>query len=134
MAFDSAIEDIAQRILELERAALDRWGRGAPSGFLELTEEDVVYFDPFLPRRLRGIPALTRYYEGLRGKVSVARDEVIEPCVQVLGETAVLTYDYVSYDPAGALHAWHCTEVFRNTQRGWRIIQTHWSFAAQSDC
>ena len=45
--------DIAQTIIGMERAALERWGRGDPSGFLEISADDVVYFDPFQPRRLR---------------------------------------------------------------------------------
>jgi hypothetical protein len=30
----------------MERAALDRWGKGDPEGYLELMARDVTYFDP----------------------------------------------------------------------------------------
>jgi hypothetical protein len=60
-------------VLAMERAALDRWGRGDPLGFLEICAPDVTYFDPLLERRLDGLEALTRYYESLRGKVHVDR-------------------------------------------------------------
>ena len=35
------MESTADTILALERAALDRWGKGDPDGFLELAAPDV---------------------------------------------------------------------------------------------
>ena len=75
-------------IVAMERAALDRWGRGDPSGFLEISAEDVVYFDPFLNRRIDGLEALTRYYESIRGQVQIAHYELLNPTVQVVGDAA----------------------------------------------
>ncbi len=112
----------------LERAALERWGKGDPSGFLEICAPDVVYFDPELERRIDGLDALTRYYEGLRGTVSFDRFELVNPLVQVVGEAAVLTFNYASYGMGGAPSRWNCTEVFRRAGDTWRIIQTHWSY------
>jgi len=115
-------------VVELERAALERWGKGDPSGFLEICSPDVVYFDPELERRIDGLEALTRYYEGLRGTVSFERFELINPLVQIVGDAAVLTFNYASYGRGGAPSRWNCTEVFRRTDDAWRIIQTHWSY------
>jgi len=115
-------------VVALERAALERWGKGDPSGFLEICAPDVVYFDPGLERRIDGLDALTRYYEGLRGTVSFERFELINPLVQVVGAAAVLTFNYASYGRGGAPSRWNCTEVFRRTDDAWRIIQTHWSY------
>ena len=110
----------------MERAALDRWGKGDPSGDLEISASGVVYFDPFLERRLDGLEALTRYYEALRGQVRIDRDEVINPNVHVCGEAAVLTFNYVSYTGETQMR-WNCTEVYQCQSSRWRIIQTHWS-------
>lgn len=120
-----------QEILRLEEDALARWCRGDPSGFLELSAPDVVYFDPFLPARLDGLAALGAYYEGLRGKISAARWEVVRPLVQVVDRAAVLTFQFVSEGPTGEVHRWNCTEVYRRDPQGWRIVQTHWAFAAR---
>lgn len=120
-------EAIAAEIIALERAALERWGQGDPSGFLEISAPDVVYFDPYLARRIDGRAALARYYEGIRGKVSIARFELVNPAVQVIGDAAVLTFNYVSYARDGQPHPWNCTEVYRREGGKWRIIQTHWS-------
>jgi len=115
-------------VVVLERAALERWGKGDPSGFLEICAPDVVYFDPGLERRIDGLDALTRYYEGLRGTVSFERFELINPLVQVVGDAAVLTFNYASHGRDGARSRWNCTEVFQRAGDTWRIIQTHWSY------
>ena len=121
-------KDIVATIIALERAALDRWGKGDPSGYLEISAPEVVYFDPFVERRLDGLEALTRYYEALRGKVRIDRDELINPKVQVCGEVAVLTFNLVSHI-GETQKRWNCTEVYRREPDGrWRIIQTHWSY------
>lgn len=118
----------ADIIIALERAALDRWGRGDPSGFVEISASDVVYFDPFLAKRLDGRDALAAYYEGIRGQVSIARYELIDPCVQCVGDAAVLTFNFVSYGGNEDAYRWNCTEVYRRAGESWEIIQTHWSF------
>ncbi len=124
----STLEDPTQVIIAMESAALERWGKGDPSGFLEIYATDIVYFDPGLERRIDGLDALTRYYEGLRGKIFFERFELLNPLVQLVGEAAVLTFNYVSYSAAGDESPWNCTEVYRRTLDSWEIIQTHWSY------
>src|SRR5512135_1235116 len=119
--------DGAATIIAMERAALDRWGRGDPSGFLEISAPDVVYFDPYREKRVDGLEALTALYKEIWGKVLLDRYELLNPLVQVVGEAAVLTFNYVSY--AGeAEFRWNCTEVYRRDSDRWQIIQTHWSY------
>lgn len=118
--------DTTAAIIAMERAALDRWGKGDPSGFLEISAPDVVYFDPFLERRLDGLEALRRYYEAIRGKVQIDRYELINPKAQLYGDVAVLTFNYVSYG-GETQSRWNCTEVYCRRDGRWRIIQTHWS-------
>ncbi len=72
-------EDVSARIIALEKAALDRWVRGDPSGFLEISAPDVVYFDPFQERRLNGHEELSPLYESIRGKVDAPRYEMVGP-------------------------------------------------------
>lgn len=116
-------------IIAMERAALTRWCNGDPSGFLEISASDVVYFDPFLPARMNGLEALTAYYEGIRGKIYADRFEIIDPAVTYTGDAAVLTFNFVSYAGSeGARMRWNCTEVYRRSGGKWAIIQTHWSF------
>jgi len=124
----STAEDASATIIGLERAALDRWGKGDPSGFLAICAPDVVYFDPSLDRRIDGLEALKRYYEPTRGKIFFDRFELLNPLVQVVGDAAVLTFNYVSYGEGGKQSPWNCTEVYRRSSGKWLIIQTHWSY------
>ncbi len=119
-------EETAKIIIATERAALNRWNKGDPSGFLEISAPDVVYFDPFQGRRIDGLETLTSYYESLRGKFQIDRDEFINPKVQLCGDAAVLTYNYVSHGKDGTMR-WNCTEVYQKVNDKWRIVQTHWS-------
>jgi len=120
---------IAEDIISLERAALDRWCQGDPSGFLEISAVEVSYFDPFQPKRLDGLANLTAFYETLRGQISADRWEMIDPRVEVIGKAAVLTFNFVSYSGGeGQRMRWNCTEVYRWDETNWRIVQTHWSF------
>ncbi len=119
-------EEDAATIVALERAALDRWGKGDPSGYLEICAPDVVYFDPFLEHRLDGLEKLTQYYEALRGKIRIDRDELIDPKVQLCGDVAVLTFNLAAYTGTTQMR-WNCTEVFERRKYRWLIIQTHWS-------
>jgi catechol 2,3-dioxygenase-like lactoylglutathione lyase family enzyme len=127
-SMNSTTTEIAQTIIGLERAALERWGKGDPSGFLEISGEDVVYFDPFQERRLNGIAELSALYESIRGRVQIAHFELIDPVVQAVDNMAVLTFNYVAHDTNEGTSRWNCTEVFRLDAGTWRIVQTHWSF------
>lgn len=120
-------DQISELIITMEKAGLERWGKGDPSGFLEIYSADVVYFDPYLTRRIDGLPALTEYYEKIRGQIHIDRFELLNPKVHVCGNLAVLTFNYVSF-AAGKPDYWNCTEVYRQEPEGWRIIQTHWSY------
>lgn len=120
-------KQIAEILIAMESTALRRWGNGDPSGFLEICASDIVYFDPYLEKRIDGLDALTQLYNGIWGQVHFDRFELINPCVQHSGELAVLTFNYASYT-GDKRSAWNCTEVYRLTRDGWRIIQTHWSY------
>jgi ketosteroid isomerase-like protein len=122
----TSTEQIAAEIIALERAALDRWGAGDPSGYLEISAPDVTYFDPFLERRIDGLEALSAWYAPLRGAVHIDHYDLIEPKVLVCGGAVMLTFNLVSYSGATTMR-WNCSEVYRNDPAGWRIVQAHWS-------
>src|SRR5512133_1852461 len=94
--------DDAAAILNMERRALDRWGKGDPDGFLEICDPDVVYFDPFTERRLDGIEALRTLYDNFRGKIQIDSYDILNPKAEVCGDVAVLTFNFVSRGGDGA--------------------------------
>jgi ketosteroid isomerase-like protein len=127
MTYAQENKTIETTIIDMEKAALERWNHGDPSGFLEISASDVVYFDPFVEKRLTGIAELTALYESLKGKVHSDSFLLIDPQVQAADRMAVLTFNYVSHSGT-EVYKWNCTEVYRLEPDGkWRIIQTHWS-------
>jgi ketosteroid isomerase-like protein len=121
------------QILSLERAALDRWGRGDPGGFLDLYAPDITYFDPITAARLDGHEAMEEYYRPWIGRIHVARYEIMNPQVVVDGDLALLSYNLVNYDrnEQGAESVgtrWNSTVVYRRQGGTWKSIHSHWSF------
>ncbi len=121
-------EECKVTIINLEKNALALWNQGNPDGFLELSSEEVVYFDPALEQKLKGKEALRAYYDTIRGQVNIPVYTIINPTVQASADTAVLTYDYEAHRD-GQVFRMHCTEVYRaQAPDDWKIIHTHWSF------
>lgn len=118
---------IATHIVELERAALVRWGQGDPSGYEEISAPEVTYFDPFTETRMDGIDSLRAWYDQVRGKIQIESFEIVDPHVQIAGDIAILTFQFLSHGSEGSMH-WNTTEVYRQDAGQWRIIHTHWSF------
>ena len=117
--------------LAQERAALDRWGRGDPSGYLEISHPEVSYFDPFEEKRIDGLDHLREYYAPLKGTIRVDRDDIVEPRVQTIGDVAILTFKYYSQTGNDVLR-WNCTEVYARQSDRWAIVHTHWSLNARN--
>jgi len=129
--------DLAEKIIAMERAALDRWGKGDPWGFTEISAAQVTYFDPATQRRLDGLEALRDFYAALEGKISIQRYEMINPKVQIQGDTAVLTFNLIDYlpTPDGSTRQdyWSSTQVYSRIHEEWKIIHTHWSKPESQD-
>jgi len=122
-----------ETIIAMERAALDRWGRGDPQGYVDIMAPDISYFDPTQEQRIDGLGALKRMLEPIAGKVSVSRYDLINPRVQPHGDVALLTFNLISYQrqPDGAERAvarWNATETYARVGGQWRIVHSHWSF------
>jgi ketosteroid isomerase-like protein len=126
-------ERTADQILTLERTALDRWGAGDPSGFLETYAGDVTYFDPVTAARIDGLDAMTEYYRPWIGKIKVDRYEMLNPSVIVTDDMAVLTYNLANFvrdfnGPERLLNHWNSTTVYQRHGTSWKIVHSHWSF------
>ena len=121
-------EEIKATIIALEKQALEQWNNGNPDGFIELSADDVVYFDPALEKQLVGKKALEDYYSNVRGKIKNVRYEMINPIVQLSSEVAVLSFHYEAQID-GMIIKMNCSEVYRlNSSNQWKIVHTHWSF------
>lgn len=123
-----ANEADANHIIALERAALDRWGKGDPQGYLALYAPDITYFDP-TDRRVDGIDAMRKVLEAITGKIKILHYQMLDPKVQQRGGVAVLTYRFVSEGSEGQ-RRWNNTEVYARIGGKWRIFHSHWSLTA----
>jgi ketosteroid isomerase-like protein len=118
----------AGEIIALERAALDVWSLGDPSGVIALLAPEVTYFDPYQKARVDGFEALQAFYGSIAGTFSIARYEMIAPKVQLSGDTAVLSFNLVNYGDKGeVMNRWNATEVYRRMAGEWKVIHSHWS-------
>ena len=119
--------NISETIIALEKEALEKWNQGDPSGYLDLSADDVSYFDPAIEQRLDGLEGLKKYYEPIKGLIKVSRYEMSNPKVTATDNMAVLTFNLLSYQGDQASR-WNCTEVYRLEPNGqWKIVHTHWS-------
>ena len=103
-------------ILSLEKQAMERWRNGDPWGFVELSAGDISYVDPGLAQPINGLEQYQAYMKQVQGKIHYQGSEFIEPRVIVLGDAAVLSYNYRSSElsPQGTLLSqtpWNATEV-----------------------
>jgi ketosteroid isomerase-like protein len=122
-----------QEIFDLEISAMERWRKGDPDGFLELSAPDVTYFDTGTSSRINGIEELKAEYDKRRGEISYDVMEFIKPRIQLYDDSAVLTYQFFStvLNPDGTIKKrtpWNCTEVFAKIKGEWKIVHTHWSY------
>ncbi len=118
-------------IIGLERAALERWGKGDPQGYLEIMAPDTTYFDPALEKRLDGLAAVKEYIVPFTGKIRIDSYEMINPQVQRYGDVAVLTFnliDSVKRPDREEKVRWNSTEVYRRIDGNWKIVHSHWSY------
>ncbi len=131
-AAEDEARGIAETLLGLETAAMERWRAGDPMGWAEISAPEVTYVDPGLAKPIVGREAYAAYLEKLKGQIRYQGSEFLRPRVAVFGDVAVLTYNYRSTaDRPGArplVTNWNTTEVYARFGSAWRIIHTHWSF------
>jgi ketosteroid isomerase-like protein len=128
-----AYEGVLGEVMAIESAAMERWRKGDPFGFIELYAPQVTYFDTGTPQRLTGLDAVSAEMARRKGQIHYDVMEFISPKVQVHENTAVLTYRFFSTQlkPDGSILSripWNCSEVYVRMDGQWRIVHNHWSF------
>jgi uncharacterized protein (TIGR02246 family) len=121
-----------ETIIALERAALDRWIKGDPQGYLETYAPEITYFDPATEKRVDGLAAMKEYLVPFIGKFKIDRYEMIGARVQGSGDTAVLSYNIINHvtrsNGEAAIVRWNSTEVYGRQGGKWRLIHSHFSY------
>ena len=86
---------VLSEIMALESAAMERWRKGDPGGFIELYTPQATYFDTGTPQRLGG-EDLRAELARRKGLVHYEMMEFISPSIQVQRDMAVLFYRFFS--------------------------------------
>jgi ketosteroid isomerase-like protein len=120
--------DPTAQILALERNALDALQTGNIEPYLAILDADISYYHVMTAERLDGVAAVKALVEPYRGRGLFDRYEMLQPRVQVSGDTAVLTYTLVQYLGSAATR-YHGTQVYQRKATGWKIVHAHWSQA-----
>jgi hypothetical protein len=119
---------VEESIVALERAALDRWCKGDPYGFVDNALDDVTYFDHVTKDRVDGIAALREHVTQFVGKVDVPRYEMPNVKVWSNGTTAIMTFNWETYSrDGGPTSRWNATEVFVRRGDQWKYAHLHWA-------
>lgn len=120
-------------VMALESAAMERWRKGDPWGFIELYASEVTYFDTGTAQRINGREAMVAELKPRAGKIFYDVMDYVEPQVQVCGDLVVLFYRFLStwLNPDGSVShrtPWNCSEVYQRVEGSWKIIHNHWSY------
>ena len=127
------MQELTEKIINMERSALDRWGKGDPAGYLEITAPEVTYFDPFTNQRIDGLSAFIQYLAPITGKIHIEHYDMINPQVQHYGDVAILTFNLVdaAREPGSdkiVTLRWNSTEIYCRIDGSWKIVHSHWSY------
>jgi hypothetical protein len=126
LAFTQPKPDAATAILALERQAMDGWLKGDPDPVLAILDPEITYFHIMTEKRIDGLGALKALFEIYRGAPLFDSYEILDPKIQMSGDTAVLTYLFVRHN-AAVVSRWNATQVYQRKKEGWRVIHTHYS-------
>ena len=119
-----------EEIIALERSALDRWAQSDPMGYVDIGTDDVTWFDFEEGEQLRveGLEALRKYMTPLAEQIPPHTYEIVNPRVQVYGNSAILTFHWKGTLPDGTpLPKWKTTSVYHWKDGKWRQVHAHWS-------
>ena len=122
-------QNAAQEIIALERSALDEWSQGNTLGYIDISADDVTWFDiQGQQLRIEGIEAVTNFLAPLAEGVPPHTYELVDPEVQVYGDIAVLTFHWRGTTTDGEdLPRWKATSVYHWQDGDWRMVHANWS-------
>lgn len=116
--------DAIREIMALEQDAMEHWCNGDVEKYLEISADDVSYFDQATAKRLDGIAELSKHYRSFAGQFHFDRFEFVDPRIEISADFAVLAYNLIVYEAAKAEH-WNITNVYRKIRDRWEICHTH---------
>lgn len=127
-------QQLAEYLIGLEKAALDKWFNGDTSGYEQLwSKRSFTYFDSVSDKRIDDHETIAQYLKTIDGKLFAPSYDFRVPRVQISKDMAVLTYQLFA-DTNLINMAYDCIEVFQKEENGeWHVIHSTWSFIRPMD-
>jgi ketosteroid isomerase-like protein len=119
-----------QEIIALERSALDKWAQSDTGGYVDISADDITWFDftPGEQLRIDGLQAVRNYLKPFIGNIPPHTYDLVNPKVQMYGNTAVLTFHWKgSLTDGTPLDGYKVTAVYNWKDGEWRQVHAHWS-------
>lgn len=127
-AYSAEGKKLADHIIGLERAALDKWFRGDTSGYRALwSQRSFTYFDSVAEHRVDDHETICQFLDSIEGKLFADKYDFRCPRVQFGGDMAVLTYQLFANTSLLDMR-YNCIEVYQKEPDGWHVIHSTWSF------
>ncbi|RFB88842.1 DUF4440 domain-containing protein [Rhizobium leguminosarum bv. trifolii] len=124
---------LADHLIGLEKAALDKWFKGDTSGYETLwSTRSFTYFDAVVTERVDDHETIKKFLDSIRGKLFAESFEFRSPRVQAVKDMAVLTYQLFSKTNLIDME-YNVVEVFQKEGNEWRVIHSTWSFIRPMD-
>lgn len=124
---------LADHLIGLEKAALDKWFKGDTSGYETLwSTRSFTYFDAVVTERVDDYETIKKFLGSIHGKLFADRFELRSPRVQAVKDMAVLTYQLFAKTNLIDME-YNVVEVFQKEEAGWHVIHSTWSFIRPMD-
>lgn len=125
---------LAEYIIGLEKAALNKWFKGNTSGYENLwSKHSFSYFDAVVTERVDSHATITEFLKTIEGKLFADSYDFRNARVQLGQDMAVLTYQLFAQTSLIDME-YNCIEIFQKETNGeWHVIHSTWSFIRPMD-
>ncbi|EJC84251.1 LOW QUALITY PROTEIN: protein with protein kinase II-like association domain [Rhizobium leguminosarum bv. trifolii WSM2297] len=124
---------LADHLIGLEKAAIDKWFKGDTSGYETLwSTRSFTYFDAVVTERVDDLETIKNFLGSIHGKLFAEHYDFQSPRVQAVKDMAVLTYQLFSKTNLIDME-YNVVEVFQKEEDEWRVIHSTWSFIRPMD-
>lgn len=120
----------SERILSLQKKALDHWARGRRAEYFLHADPELVYFDDHGGQEgYYGLEAVLSYVKDLNHEELPTHSyEMVSPQVQVFGDSCVLTFVYLAFSSEDEMQRKsRATVVYTKKDEEWKMAHVHWS-------
>ena len=124
-------ETALKEIMALELGTYETYyGKSDPTTYLELFADKATIFDAWTLDRFDD-GAINDYLMAFKGQIPILDYEILNPRVDLYGETAVFVFNVNCTNPkdGSVVIAWKGTAVFRRTRDSWERVHAHFSTA-----